>query len=194
MKPIYSLTIFIALLTSCSSSYSLVNSESYDNPYASTIHTYRIVSLEEGDLPDILTVSDYDDMCSAIRHNMADYGFVEDENAFIMVNIGVTAHREIASSPKDNLIYVSAPGPYYEGVYPMFIYPRKSYYNYYDCPLCDDIYKEGVLTIDFVDMPQHKLLYTASVSTVLDYDSKQIVDSLEMNKAMATLFSKFPQP
>ena len=86
-------------------------------------------------------------------------------------------------------------GPYYGGYSPWFMYPRGYYWpGYYsNAQVITGIYDEGVLTMDFIDVPQKLPLYSASVGTVMD-GSGQFRNLKGIQEAVQTLFSKFPVP
>ncbi len=54
------------------------------------------------------------------------------------------------------------------------------------------IYKEGVLTMDFVNTETKLPLYSASVATIIDNGSGQYRNLKSIAEAVNTLFSKFP--
>ena len=85
-------------------------------------------------------------------------------------------------------------GPYYGGYSPWFMYPRYYYWpGYYDnAQIITGIYKEGVLTMDFINVPEKKALYSASVATILDNGSGQLRNLKGINEAVTTLFENFP--
>ena len=54
------------------------------------------------------------------------------------------------------------------------------------------IYKEGVLTMDLVDVTAEKPVYTASVATILGNGDSQLQTLSGITKAVKVLFSRFP--
>lgn len=86
------------------------------------------------------------------------------------------------------------PGPAHNGVAPVFMYPRAYYMPNYTTVTqwVPTVYKEGVLTMDLVDIKNETPVYTASVATILDNGDSQLQTLSGITKAVATLFSKFP--
>ncbi|MDE5790982.1 MAG: DUF4136 domain-containing protein [Muribaculaceae bacterium] len=76
------------------------------------------------------------------------------------------------------------------------MYPRPYYMPNYTTytQWVPSIYKEGVLTIDLVDLTDQKPVYTASVATILDNGDSQLQSLSGITQAVKVLFSKFPIP
>lgn len=195
MKKIFGLMAFALMMAGCSP-FTLVNSESYNNADLSSYHTFKIVSPADGSLPPGMEMVTYYNITAAIREQMVERGFVEDANSPMLINIGVTVHREIETEPALPPGYFTAPGPYYTGYYPYFMYPRNYYWsNYYaNAKVITGIYKEGVLTMDIVNIVDKLPLYSASVATILENGNAQFRDLSGIAQAVKTLFSKFPVP
>ncbi len=203
MKKIFgTLLATLALLTGCSP-YTLVNSEVYNNADLSQYRTFRIVTPDEGKLPPGMQMVTYYNIAAAIREQMVERGFTEDADSPLLINIGLTIHREIQTEPAIPPGYLSPPppppayGPYYNGYYPYYMYPRSFYWrNYYaNAQVITGIYKEGVLTMDLVNIQEKLPLYSASVATILDNDGQGQYRNLSgIAEAVQTLFSKFPVP
>lgn len=188
----------VAAMTSCSP-YTLVNSEVYNNADLADYHTFRIITPEEGKLPPTMTAVTYYNIAAAIREQMVERGFVEDPTSPLLINIGLTVQKEIATEPAIPPGYFPYSGPFYNGVGPWFMYPRgyywPGYYNYYaGAQIITGIYKEGVLTMDMVNMTQKIPVYSASVSTVLENGDSQFRNLEGIAQAVQVLFSKFPVP
>ena len=186
---------FALMMAGCSP-FTLVNSESYNNADLSSYHTFKIVSPADGSLPPGMEMVTYYNITAAIREQMVERGFVEDANSPMLINIGVTVHREIETEPALPLGYFTAPGPYYTGYYPYFMYPRNYYWDSYyaNAKVITGIYKEGVLTMDIVNIVDKLPLYSASVATILENGNAQFRDLSGIAQAVKTLFSKFPVP
>ena len=186
---------FALMMAGCSP-FTLVNSESYNNADLSSYHTFKIVSPADGSLPPGMEMVTYYNITAAIREQMVERGFVEDANSPILINIGVTVHREIETEPALPPGYFTAPGPYYTGYYPYFMYPRNYYWDSYyaNAKVITGIYKEGVLTMDIVNIVDKLPLYSASVATILENGNAQFRDLSGIAQAVKTLFSKFPVP
>lgn len=186
---------FALMMAGCSP-FTLVNSESYNNADLSSYHTFKIVSPADGSLPPGMEMVTYYNITAAIREQMVERGFVEDANSPMLINIGVTVHREIETEPALPPGYFTAPGPYYTGYYPYFMYPRNYYWDSYyaNAKVITGIYKEGVLTMDIVNIVDKLPLYSASVATILENGNAQFRDLSGIAQAVKTLFSKFPVP
>lgn len=185
----------IVLLTSCSP-FTLVNSETYNNADLAGYHTFRIVTPDQGSAIPGMTAVTYYNIAAAIREQMLERGYTEDPNSPLMVNIGLTVHREIATEPALPPGYVPYSGPYYNGYYPYFMYPRSYYWTsyYQNAQIITGIYKEGVLTMDMINMDTKTPLFSASVSTILENGESQFRDLKGIAEAVQTLFSEFPVP
>lgn len=85
-------------------------------------------------------------------------------------------------------------GPAANGMVPYFIYPRSYYWPNYTTVTqwVPSLYKEGVLTIDLVDMVKSQPIYSASVATILDNGDSQLRSLSGIADAVKVLFSKFP--
>lgn len=195
MKKILGLIAFALMMAGCSP-FTLVNSETYNNAELSSYHTFRIVSPSDGSLPPGMEMVTYYNITAAIREQLVERGFVEDPNSPMLINIGITVHREIQTEPALPPGYFTAPGPYYTGYYPYFMYPRNYYWDSYyaNAKVITGIYKEGVLTMDIVNIVDKVPLYSASVATILENGNAQFRDLSGIAQAVHTLFSKFPVP
>lgn len=193
-----SLGCLLAMLSGCSP-FSLVNSEVYNNANLASYHTYRIVTPDGNNLPPTMTMVTYYNIAAAIREQMTERGFTEDPNSNLLVNIGLTVQKEIATEPALPPGYFPYSGPFYNGVGPWFMYPRgyywPGYYNYYaNAQVITGIYKEGVLTMDMINMAEKIPVYSASVATILENGDSQFRNLEGIAQAVQTLFSKFPVP
>lgn len=195
MKKILGLIAFALMMAGCSP-FSLVNSETYNNADLSSYHTFRIVSPSDGSLPPGMEMVTYYNITAAIREQLVERGFVEDPNSPMLINIGITVHCEIQTEPALPPGYFTASGPYYTGYYPYFMYPRNYYWDSYyaNAKVITGIYKEGVLTMDIVNIVDKVPLYSASVATILENGNAQFRDLSGIAQAVHTLFSKFPVP
>lgn len=209
-------------LTGCSS-YTLINSESYVGSDLSSFHTFRIVSPHDGDLPPGMSMVSYYNIAAAIREQMVERGFTEDPASPLLVNIGLTVKKQLVNEPYTQTVQTGpavpppvmpgpavppplprpmrpgvgpGPGPAVNGVVPVFMYPRSYYWPNYTTVTqwVPTIYKEGVLTIDLVDLSGEKPVYTASVATILDNGDSQLQSLSGIAQAVKVLFSKFPIP
>lgn len=199
-KFLYSLLLGIAVLSMSSCSpFTLVNSETYNNADLASYHTFRIVTPDDdgaNSLPDGMQMVTYYNIAAAIREQMIERGFVEDSESPLLINLGITVHREIQTAPAPMppapIGPAPVPGPYYNGYYPYFIYPRPYYWP--NAQVITGIYKEGVLTMDMVNIQEKIPLYTASVATILENGQSQFRNLAGIAQAVETLFSRFPVP
>lgn len=190
------LAMSLVLLLSGCSPFSLVNSETYNNADLAQYKTFHIVSPADGELPPGMQMVTYYNIAAAIREQMIMRGFTEDPNSPLLVNIGLTVHREIETEPALPPGYFPYSGPYYNGYYPYFMYPRQAYWDSYyaNARVITGIYKEGVLTMDMVNIQQKLPLFSASVATILENGNAQFRDLSGIAQAVDKLFSRFPVP
>lgn len=197
MKKILLMTLAVAamILGGCSP-FSLVNSETYNDADLASYRTFHIVTPADGQLPPGMQLVTYYNIAAAIREQMIMRGFTEDPNSPLLVNIGLTVHKEIETEPALPPGYFPYAGPYYNGMYPYFMYPRSMYWqNYYaNARVITGIYREGVLTMDMVNIDKKLPLYSASVATIIENGQAQFRDLKGIAEAVQTLFSKFPVP
>lgn len=184
------LVILITTFCSCNSSYSVVNSETYDDAGLESHKTFHIVDLKMGALPPHMDRLTYENIVSAIRGEMLERGYKESPGSPLLVNFAVTVHDETVLSPSG---HEYNDGPYYSGTYPCYIYPQDHYWDDYflDAGVIDGIYEEGVLTIDIINIKKKETLYTSSVASIMDsYGNYR--DVTEIGKAVTKLFSDYP--
>lgn len=195
MKKLFPFILLMALLSSCSP-FSLVNSETYNNADLASYKTFRIVTPADGNLPPGMEMVTYYNIAAAIREQMLERGFTEDTNSPLLINIGLTIHRRIETEPALPPGYTPYAGPYYNGLYPYFVYPRYNYWaNYYaKAQIITGMYKEGVLTMDMVNIKDKLPLFSASVATILENGDSQFRNLQGIAEAVGTLFSRFPVP
>jgi lipoprotein len=200
MKKIYLLLATVAMLMTSCSSYTLVNSEIYNGADLAAYKTFRIVSPADGDLPPGMEMVTYYNITAAIREQMVERGYTESAQSDLLVNIGLTVKKEITTAPAiPPGAYAPPPyaGPYYGGCYPYFIYPRSYYWpaGYYaNAQVITGIYREGVLTMDMVNIGTKVPLYSASVATIMDNGDTNFRDLKGIAEAVQVLFSKYPVP
>ena len=201
-------------LTSCSP-FTLVNSEVYNDANLADFHTFRIITPDEGSIPPGMEAVTYYNIAAAIREQMVERGYVESPESPIVINIGITVHKEIQTEPLSFVdpgpMWGPGPGvpppppggpgnwfPYYgpgpaPGYAPYFMMPRSYYWNP-NAQVVTGIYKEGVLTMDIVDMATKTALYSSSVATILENGDAQFRNLSGIADAVQTLFSKYPVP
>lgn len=198
-------------MTSCST-FSLVNSEVYNNADLADFHTFRIITPDEGSMPPGMTSVTYYNIAAAIREQMVERGYVESPKSPIIINIGLTVHKEIDTEPAymayggpmwgpgpgmpppppGNWFPYGGPGP--APMYaPYFMMPRSYYWNP-NAQVITGIYREGVLTMDIVDMATKTALFSSSVATILEPGDAQFRNLTGIAQAVQTLFSKYPVP
>ena len=196
MKKLLSLIGLIAMLTACSP-YSLVNNEVYNDADLSQYSTFRIITPGMGKLPPGMEMVTYYNIAAAIRDEMVMRGFTESDDSPLLVNIAVTTQREIQTEP---LMPPAGYFPYNGPYYPYYMWPRYNYGPYWNpgyysnAKVITGIYKEGVLTMDFVNIDTKTPLYSASVATILNGGGNGYQNLKGISEAVQTLFSKFPVP
>ncbi len=180
------------IVTSCSP-YALVNNEVYNNANLAEYKTFHIVSLKEGHIPPGMQEVTYYNIAAAIREQMVERGYTESEDSPLWINIGLTVHKELQTEP----LIASVPNYYpYYGPYPAppftpyFMYPRQYYYT--NAQVITGVYREGVLTMDFVNIEKKLPLYSASVATILGNGDARFRNLSGINEAVQELFSKYP--
>jgi lipoprotein len=195
MKKFLCFLAITALLTACSP-YQLVNSETYNNADLADYSTFRIVTPAMGKLPPGMEMVTYYNIAAAIRSEMLMRGFQESETSPLLINIAVTTQRELQTEP------LVQPGfyPYYGPYYPYYMWPRYNYGPYWNpayynnAQVITGIYKEGVLTMDFVNIDTKTPLYSASVATIINGGGNGYQNLQGITQAVETLFSRFPVP
>lgn len=205
--------------SSCST-FTLVNSEVYNNANMADFHTFRIITPHEEALPPSMEAVTYYNIAAAIREQMVERGYVEDPTSPIVINIGLTVKKELMTEPVAAVLPpapVPGPGPVmgpppvpgpghffpYNGPAPVppaapyFMMPRQLYWNNIYSPagqVVTGIYREGVLTMDIVDMNTHMALFSSSVATIMEPGDAQFRNLSEIAQAVQILFKKFPVP
>lgn len=185
-----------AMLTGCSQ-YALVNSEVYNNADLASYKTFRIVTPDEGKTPPGMQMVTYYNIAAAIREQMVDRGYTEDPSSPLLINMAVSVQRELQTEPLyQNFYPYYGPAPY-PAYYPFFMYPRQYYWPQPDpnAQVITGIYREGVLTMDMVNIDKKIPLYSSSVATILDGNgSGQFRNLKGIDQAVQVLFSRFPVP
>lgn len=192
------LALVAVILPSCSP-FTLVNSEVYNNADLGAYKTFRIVTPDsEHRLPPGMEMVTYYNIAAAIREQMVERGYTEDPSSPMLINIGLTVHKEIETAPAFPAGAPLAPPPPYPGPYrPYWMWPRWNYFppSYYqNAQVITGIYKEGVLTMDIVNIDTMIPLYSASVATIINPGTGQFRNLTGIAEAVKTLFSKFPVP
>lgn len=218
MKKLIGLIVLMAALLTACSPYNLVTSTTYNDANLRAYTTFRIVTPNEGKLPPGMEMVTYYNIAAAIREQMVERGFTEDPNSPLLINIGLTIKKELATAPLLPPTPPAAPlppappippmhhgpvpppvnvwGPPYNGMSPWFMYPRNNYWPaaYANAQVVTGIYREGVLTMDMVNIDSKIPLFSASVGTILDNGDSQFRNLKGIAEAVQTLFSKFPVP
>ncbi|MDE7411111.1 MAG: DUF4136 domain-containing protein [Paramuribaculum sp.] len=184
------LSVLGLVVTSCSP-YALVNSESYNNADLADYKTFHIVSPEEGHVPPGMQWVTYYNIAAAIREQMVERGYEESDDSPLWINIGLTVRNELQTAPVAPPNYYPYYGPLPVPPYsPFFMYPRQYYYS--NAQVITGMYREGVLTMDFVNIDKKLPLYSASVATILSNGEGRFRNLSGINEAVQELFSKFP--
>lgn len=206
MKKIYGLmTLLVLLVVGGCSPFNLINSTTYNGADLSSYSTFRIITPDQGQLPPGMEMVTYYNIAAAIREQMVDRGYREDLSSPLLINIGLTVRKEIATEPALPPGGFPYGGPYYNGMGPWFMYPRGYYWpnysytnylnNYYaNAQVITGIYREGVLTMDMVNITDKVPLFSASVGTILENGDSQFRNLEGIAQAVDVLFSKFPVP
>ncbi len=196
MKKFLAFLGLAALLTACSP-YTLVNNETYNDADLAQYKTFRIVTPDMGHLPPGMEMVTYYNIAQAIREEMVMRGFTEQATSPLLINIAVTTQREIQTEP---LMPPAGYFPYNGPYYPYYMWPRYNYGPYWNpayysnAQVITGIYKEGVLTMDFVNIDTKTPLYSASVATIINNGGNGYRNLKGISEAVTTLFSKFPVP
>lgn len=101
-----------------------------------------------------------------------------------------------APAPNPHFFPYPGPGPA-PAFAPYFMMPRNYYWNngiYPGTQVVTGVYKEGVLTMDIVNMDTKTALYSASVATIMEPGDAQFRNLKGIAEAVQTLFSKYPVP
>lgn len=195
MKRLLGLAVVAFCLTLCGCSpYALVNSEVYNDADLASYKTFRIVTPDEGKMPPGMQMVTYYNIAAAIREQMIERGYTEDPQSPLLINIGLTVQKELQTEPLMPNYYPYY-GPYPVPLYsPFFMYPRQYYWpNYQNAQVITGVYREGVLTMDMVNIVKKIPLYSASVATILNGNSQGSFRNLQgIAEAVQTLFSKYP--
>lgn len=205
-----------ASLSSCST-FSLVNSEVYNDANLASFKTFRIITPDEGKLPPGMEMVTYYNIAAAIREQMVERGYEENPQSPIVINIGLTVKKEIQTEPLAAVEPPPAPimppppppgpGPMGPGpnffpyggpppvpaYSPFFMMPRSYYWNP-NAQVITGIYKEGVLTMDIVNIQTKEALFSSSVATILENGDSQFRNLKGIAEAVQTLFQKYPVP
>lgn len=209
-KSLLAMAAFITLGLSSCSTFTLVDSQVYNNANLSDFHTFRIITPGEGKLPPGMEMVTYYNIAAAIREQMVERGYVEDPASPIIINIGLTIKNQVYTEPISalapppppapmgpppgpmNWFPYGGPGPA-PGFAPYFMMPRSYYWNP-NAQVVTGIYKEGVLTMDIVDMADKEALFSSSVATILENGDAQFRNLTGIAEAVQTLFEKYPVP
>lgn len=186
----------VAVLSGCSQ-YALVNSEVYNNADLAAYKTFRIVTPDEGKTPPGMQMVTYYNIAAAIREQMVERGYTEDPSSPLLINMAVSVQKELQTEPLyQNYYPYYGPAPY-PAYYPFFMYPRQYYWPQPDpnAQVITGIYREGVLTMDMVNIDKKIPLYSSSVAAILDGNGVGQFRNLKgIDQAVQVLFSRFPVP
>jgi hypothetical protein len=116
----------------------------------------------------------------------------EDSTSVNLVNFGLTVKTSVVTQSN-----YPAPPPYWYGFggwNSYWMYPRYTYLPMYygNVQLVSEVQKNGVLTIDIVDLQDHTYLWSASVENLINTANQQILPYSEVKPLVATAFSEFP--
>lgn len=99
MKKLIGLIVLMAAVLTACSPYNLVTSTTYNDANLRAYTTFRIVTPNEGKLPPGMEMVTYYNIAAAIREQMVERGFTEDPNSPLLINIGLTIKKELATAP-----------------------------------------------------------------------------------------------
>lgn len=193
-KLIFLLVVLAGFIAWGCSPYTLLNSTVYNNSDVAKFRTFKIATPQNDQLPPKMTMTDYYNIANAIRQQLIARGFTEAPDSPLLVNFGLTVETNIQTEP-------ALPAGYWPGYWGGFggwrsywISPRSMYLqNYYqNAELITGIQKEGVLTIDIVDVPNHSYVWSASVGSVLTPGNKEIRNNDAIIQIVTLAFKKFP--
>lgn len=168
------------LLSSCGTSYNLINSTVYPGQDLNAYKTFSIAEYDALKLPRGITIYDVQNIQRAIANELSIRGYKEDKTGNGDLLVVTTLYSKMDVTTKSAIpdwAPVRAVGPYY------------SYYD--NAQIIDNISKDGILAIDLVDKNK-QVVWDAAVSSVIDNDLQKIKDPAEINKACDKLFSRFP--
>lgn len=194
-KLIITLSLSLGILLSSCSPYTLINNQTYNNADLANYHTFRIVTPDEGKIPPGMQMVTYYNIAAAIREQMVERGFTEDATSPMLINIGLTVHKGLMTEPLMNYYPYPYAAPMPAPVWsPFFMYPRQYYWPPVNpnAQVVTGIYREGVLTMDIVNIDKKLPLYSASVATILNDGGSRFRNLKGIAEAVQTLFSKFP--
>ena len=195
-KILFFLSLLLLSIISACSPYTLLNSTVYNEADFEMFKTFRIATAKEDQLPPKMSMVDYYNISNAIRYQLLARGFTEDPNSPMLVNFGITYQMSIQTEP-------AIPPGYWPGYWggwggwqSYWMYPRSMYLqNYYqNAEIITGIQKEGVLTIDIVDLQSKSYVWSASVESVLTDGNQQFREQQSIQQIVQLAFSKFPIP
>ena len=191
MKKIMIMMAVLAAVYGCSN-YELLNSSVYNPKKLAEIKTYRIATPKSDQLPPNMNMTDFHNIAMAIREQSNIRGLKEDSTSVNLVNFGLTVKTSVVTQSN-----YPAPPPYWYGFggwNSYWMYPRYTYLPMYygNVQLVSEVQKNGVLTIDIVDLQDHTYLWSASVENLINTANQQILPYSEVKPLVATAFSEFP--
>ncbi len=181
----------VTLLSSCGTSYSLLNNNVYNDRPITPKSTFSVVPYDASKLPVQISIYDVQNIQRAIANELSIRGFKEDQSGNGTYKVLTTLYSKVNVETKDAIPDWAPVRPALAGTMaPMY----RSYYD--DASIIGSIDKEGVLAVDLIDA-SNKPVWDAAISSIVDSGDdliKEIKDPKEINKAAETLFSKFPIP
>ncbi|MDE7396712.1 MAG: DUF4136 domain-containing protein [Muribaculum sp.] len=104
-------TALIIGLTSCSP-YTLIDTQTYNNANLNEYTTFRIYYPTDGaDLPPGMDMVTYYNIAAAVREQMMERGYVESPSASMIINLGITVNKELATAPLSSVLPPPPPAP-----------------------------------------------------------------------------------
>lgn len=106
MKKLYATVAAAAALTltSCSS-YTLVDSQTYNSSALARQSTFRIYyPTEATDMPPGMDMVTYYNIAAAVREQMLERGFTESATSPMVINLAITVKKELATAPLSSVL------------------------------------------------------------------------------------------
>lgn len=189
----FAFAFVLSMMVSCfGGGYTLVGSSVYKGADMSDYNTFRLPSVDEVELPKMVSKMDYENIVFSVCAEMSLRGFRQDPNADLVIEFGMTMDQSYQESTSVSSNVYGPYGAYYWGA-PRYAGWRTAGYMYpasYSTTVKS--VKEGILIMDFIDTKNKKHVYSAAVKTDMAADHSKIKDMDEINKATTVLFKKFP--
>jgi len=180
----------VVALSSCSTSaFTLLNSNVVPGQEVRGNKTFSILEYDAASLPPGITIFDVQNIQRSIANQLSIRGFKEDKTGEGELFVVTTLYTRLQITTKDAL-----PSWSWATVRPMgsraMMY--RSYFS--NAQIISNINNDQILGVELVDAKTNQVVWYATVSSVLDDRRQRIKDPVEINNAVAKLFSRFPIP